>query len=61
MGSREGYVRFTGWLCVVTGVALLLVGGLAAARGQLATAAVWFVGGSVLVGWGAWRVRSAGR
>ena len=58
VGSREGYVRFTGWLCVVTGVALLIVCGLAAARGEVAVAAVWFVAGSVLVVWGRWRVRS---
>ncbi|MGB0091519.1 MAG: hypothetical protein WBP81_03145 [Solirubrobacteraceae bacterium] len=61
MGSREGYIRFTGWLCVVAGVALLIVSGLAAGRGQAVTAAVWFLAGSVLVVWGAWRVRSVRR
>ena len=61
MGSREGYIRFTGWLCVVTGIAFLLVCGLGAAQGHAASAALWFVAGSVLIVWGAWRLRSAGR
>jgi len=61
VGSREGYIRFTGWLCVVTGVALLIVCGVAAGRGEVARAVVWFVVGSVLVVWGQWRVRSARR
>jgi len=58
MGSREGYIRFTGWLCVVTGGALLIVSLLAAVRGEAGAAAVWFVAGGVLVVWGVWRMRS---
>jgi len=58
MGSREGYIRFTGWLCVVTGGALLIVSVLAAAQGKAASAAVWFVAAAVLIVWGVWRLRS---
>jgi hypothetical protein len=56
-----GYLRFTGWLCVVTGVAFLLVCGLGVAQRHVASAAVWFAAGSVLIAWGAWRLRSARR
>jgi hypothetical protein len=58
MGSREGYVRFTGWLCLVTGVAFVLVCAIGVAQGNVVSAALWFVAGSVLVAWGVWRLRS---
>ncbi len=58
MRSPAGFIRFTDWLCVVTGVAFLLVCAIGAAEGHLVSAALWFAGGSVLVVWGCGGLRS---
>ncbi|HTR78342.1 MAG TPA: hypothetical protein VMH39_09540 [Gemmatimonadaceae bacterium] len=61
LDSREKYMRFTGRLCVVTGVVLLALASALAVSGQWASAALWFVAGVVLIAWGSWRLRSARR
>jgi sulfite exporter TauE/SafE len=61
LDSREKYVRFTGRLCVVTGVALLAIGLAVAVRGEWPSAAVWCAAGVVLIVWGRWRLKSARR
>ena len=58
----EGYVRFTSWLCVGTGVALLVVAGVSAARdGWWPSAGAWFVAGAILIVWGRRRLASLRR
>ncbi|MGB0091031.1 MAG: hypothetical protein WBP81_00600 [Solirubrobacteraceae bacterium] len=61
LDSREKYVRFTGGLCVVTGVALLAVALGVAVGGQRPSAVVWCVAAVVLIAWGRWRPKSARR
>ena len=61
VGSRARYVRFTGWLCVVTGVALLLVAVGVAAHGQWPSAGAWCLAGVVLLVWRGWRLKSLRR
>jgi len=60
LDSREKYLRFTGRLCVVTGVALLAVALAGAVGGEWPSAAVWCAAGVVLIVWGRWRLKSPG-
>ena len=61
LDSREKYMRFTGRLCVVTGVVLVAMAVALAVGGQWASAALWCAAGVVLIAWGSWRLRSARR